>query len=83
MTAEDLEKEVKANGFLGLKPYLTNCPSYVPPKELRIFDFLPHEHLEVANKNGWIVMRHIARDKRLRDSMNIAHLMEIEKKYGF
>jgi len=81
MTPDQLETEVKKNGCLGLKPYLTNCPPYVPPKELRIFDFLPHEHLEVADKNGWIVMLHIARDKRLRDPMNVAHLMEIEKKY--
>ena len=81
MTPEFLEEEVKNGGFLGLKPYLTNCPPYLPASEIRIFDFLPKEHLEVANKNGWIVMLHIPRSKRLRDAVNIAQIMEIEEKY--
>lgn len=76
-----LEEEVNKNGFLGIKPYLSNCPSYIPNSEIRIFDFLPKEHLEVANKNGWIVMLHIPRNKRLRDEVNLAQLMEIEEKY--
>lgn len=81
MTADYLEQEVKKGGFLGIKPYLTNCPSYIPSSEIRIFDFLPKEHLEVANKNGWIVMLHVPRSKRLRDAVNIAQIMEIEEKY--
>lgn len=81
MDADFLEEEVKKGGFLGLKPYLSNSPSYIPPNEIRIFDFLPKEHLEVANKNGLIVMLHIARDKRLRDELNLAQIMEIEEKY--
>ena len=81
MDADALAREVHANHSLGLKPYLTFCPPYIPASEIRIFDFLPYEHLEVANKNGWIVMLHIARDLRLRDAMNVAQLMEIEKRY--
>lgn len=81
MSADFLEQEVKKGGFLGLKPYLTFCPSYIPASEVRIFDFLPKEHLEVANKNGWIVMLHIPRSKRLRDEVNVAQIMEIEEKY--
>ncbi len=81
MTPDYLEQEVKRGGFLGLKPYLTNCPPYIPASEIRIFDFLPKEHLEVANKNGWIVMLHIPRSQRLRDAVNIAQIMEIEEKY--
>lgn len=81
MDADFLEEEVKKGGFLGLKPYLSNSPSYIPTKEIRIFDFLPKEHLEVANRNGLIVMLHIARDKRLRDELNLAQIMEIEEKY--
>ncbi len=81
MTPEYLEEEVKKGGFLGLKPYLNGRPTYIPAKETRIFDYLPKEHLEVADKNGWIVMLHIPRDKRLRDEVNIAQLMEIEEKY--
>ena len=78
---DELEAVVKAGGFLGLKPYLTNCPKYIPSSEIRIFDFLPKEHLEVANKNGWIVMLHIPRSARLRDPVNVAQIMEIEEKY--
>jgi len=81
MTPDYLEAEVKKGGFLGLKPYLSNCPPYIPSEEIRIFDFLPKEHLEVADKNGWIVMLHIPRSKRLRDAINVAQIMEIEEKY--
>lgn len=81
MTQQELEEQVKAGGFLGLKPYLTNCPPYIPAGEIRIFDYLPHEHLQAADKHGWIVMLHIPRAKRLRDGVNVAQLMEIEEKY--
>ena len=81
MSAEELEEQVKKGGFLGLKPYITNCPPYIPVPEIRIFDFLPYEHLRVADKNGWIVMLHIPRSKRLIDPVNLAQLMEIEEKY--
>ena len=81
MPADELEKRVTEGGFLGFKPYLTNCPPYIPAKEIRIFDFLPHHQLELANKHGWIIMLHISRDGRLKDPVNIAQLMEIEEKY--
>ena len=81
MPKDELESRIFEGGFLGLKPYLSNCPPYIPPKETRIFDFLPHEHLEVANKHGLIIMLHIPRDGRLKDPVNVAQLMEIEEKY--
>ncbi len=81
MDINELEEKVKEGGFLGLKPYLSDRPQYIPSKEIRIFDFLPHEQLEVANKNGWVIMLHIARDARLKDPVNVAQLMEIEEKY--
>lgn len=81
MTPDELEEQVKKGGHLGLKPYITNCPPYIPAAEIRIFDYLTPEHLEVANKNGWIVMLHIPRAGRLKDSVNVGQLMEIEKKY--
>ena len=56
MTPDYIEEEVKKGGFLGIKPYLTYCPPYIPASEIRIFDFLPKEHLEVADRNGWIIM---------------------------
>ncbi len=80
-TPEELEKYVSEYNCLGLKPYISNSPSYIPPSEIRIFDYLPYEHLEIANKHGWIIMLHIPRSKRLRDEVNLAQLMEIERKY--
>ena len=62
--ADELEAKVKAGGFLGLKPYLSNRPPYIPIQETRIYDYLPQHHLEVANKNGWIVMLHIPRNEK-------------------
>jgi len=81
MTAEELEKQVIEGGFLGLKPYLRNSPPYIPANEIRIFDFLPHEHLKVADKHGWIIMLHIPRSGRLKDPVNLAQLLEIEERY--
>lgn len=81
MSPDYLEEQVKKGGFLGIKPYLSNCPPYIPAAEIRVFDFLPKEHLEVADRNGWIVMLHIPRAKRLRDEVNLAQIMEIEEKY--
>ena len=81
MSSDYLEEYVNKGGFFGLKPYLANCPPYIPSNEIRIYDFLPKEHLEVANKFGWIVMLHIPRSKRLRDEVNLAQIMEIEENY--
>ena len=81
MTPEYLEKEVQEGGFLGLKPYLRDCPEYIPDNEIRIFDFLTPEQLKMADKHGWIVMLHIPRSGRLKDKVNLAQLMEIEEKY--
>lgn len=81
MPADELVERVREGGFLGLKPYLSNCPQYLPANEVRIYDFLPPEHLKAANENGWIIMLHIPRDGRLRDKVNLAQLLEIEEKY--
>jgi predicted TIM-barrel fold metal-dependent hydrolase len=81
MSGEYLEQEIIRGGYLGIKPYLSNSPDYIPAEELRIFDFLPHEHLKVMNKLKMVVVLHISRPQRLRDPLNIAQLMEIEEKY--
>ena len=79
--AEEIEWALTEGGFSGIKPYLHHCPEYIPANEIRIFDFLPHEHLKVIDKYNAKVLLHIARPKRLRDKVNIAQLMEIEEKY--
>lgn len=81
MSPDEVELSVKNGGYLGIKPYITNCPPYIPASEIRIFDYLPQEHLEIADRNGWIVMLHIPRSGRLKDSVNLGQLLEIEKKF--
>lgn len=80
-SAEVLERRVKAGGFLGAKSYLSMAPSYLPRQEIRITDFFPPHQLEVHDRNGWMVMLHIPRDGRLKDPVNLAQLVEIDKQY--
>jgi predicted TIM-barrel fold metal-dependent hydrolase len=80
-TGEELEQKITDGGFFGCKVYLTLSASYIPEKEIRIFDFLPPHQLDVLNKHGWIVMLHIPRDGRLRDPVNLEQMLEIERNY--
>ncbi len=80
-TGEELERKVIQGGFLGCKVYLTLSPCYIPEKEIRIFDFLPRHQLRVLNRHGWVVMLHIPRDGRLKDPVNLAQMLEIERDY--
>lgn len=81
-SAEAVERDVLANPcFKGLKVYLEYAPSYIPNPEIRIYDFLPPEHLALANKHGWVVQLHIPRPKRLADPVNYIPLLEIEQNY--
>ncbi len=80
-TGDEIRRAVTEQGFCGIKPYLNNSPAYIPAGEVRIFDFLTPEHMEVANELGCIVMLHIPRSKRLRDPVNLAQMLEINEKY--
>ncbi|MBT3318432.1 MAG: amidohydrolase family protein [Clostridia bacterium] len=81
MSATDLESAIQGGGFKGIKVYLTFAPLYIPVPQIRIFDFLTHEHLAVCDKLGCAVMLHISRDARLRDPVNVAQLQQIENTY--
>ena len=80
-SAADLEQRIAAGGFLGAKSYLSLSETYLPEKEIRVYDFFPHAHLEVLNRRGCLLMLHVPRDGRLRDPVNLAHLIEIEERY--
>lgn len=80
-TTEEEIRAAMAKGFVGLKPYLNNSPKYIPSNEVRIFDFLTHEHLRVMNEMGGVVMLHIPRSGRLKDPVNLMQMLEIEEKY--
>jgi uncharacterized protein len=80
-SAEMLEGHVEQGGFLGLKPYLSFAPPEISGSAITIYDFLPRAHLEVANAHRWVIMLHIPRTGRLRDPVNLKHLLEIEQRY--
>ena len=80
-SARKLEEEIGQGAFLGAKVYLTLSPADIPVDQIRIFDFLPHHQLEVLNEHGWIVMLHIPRCARLRDPVNLADMLEIDRRY--
>ncbi|MBR4768603.1 MAG: amidohydrolase family protein, partial [Lachnospiraceae bacterium] len=79
--AEHLREEVLKGGYAGVKVYLNYAPSYIPEEEIRIYDFLPKEHLKVIDELGKVVQVHIARSKRLADPVNYVQLGEIEENY--
>jgi uncharacterized protein len=78
-TAKDLEAKIRRGRFLGAKVYLNLSPAYIPRQEIRIFDFLPPHQLDVLHRNKWVAMLHIPRDGRLRDPVNLAQILEIER----
>ena len=80
-SAQEFENRILAGGFVGAKVYMTMADRYIPIREMRIFDYLPHHQLEVLDRHGWIVMLHIPRDGRLRDAVNLAQMLEIERRY--
>jgi len=80
-TAGELEDRVLAGGFLGAKSYLSLSPAHLDAAEIRIFDFFPRHQLAVHNRHGWLVMLHLPREGRLKDPVNLAGLLEIERDY--
>lgn len=80
-SAAEFERRIDAGGFLGAKVYLTLADPGILARDICIFDFLPHHQLEVLDRRRWIVMLHIPRDDRLRDPLNLAQMLEIERRY--
>ncbi len=78
---EEIRRAMTVDGFCGIKPFQNHAPAYIPGNEIRIYDFLPPQHLELMNDLGGIVMLHIPRPGRLRDQVNLAQMMEIDERY--
>lgn len=81
MSADEVEKNIREGGFLGVKSYFSYGPSYIPANEMRIFDFFPKHQLERLNEMGAICMCHIPRDGRLKDQVNIQQILEIRREF--
>lgn len=80
-SGEQIEQQVKAGGFLGLKSYLDLAPKYIPEAEIRIFDFFPKHQLKVIDKLRGIIMLHVPRHARLRDPVNLAQILDIKQQF--
>lgn len=78
---EEVERQIRKGGFLGIKGYLSLSPKYIPEAEIRIFDFFPKAQLKKMGELGAIVMLHIPRNGRLKDPVNLAQIMEIKQEF--
>jgi len=77
----EFEARILSGNFLGAKVYLTLSDPRIPENEIQIFDFLPLHQLKVLDAHGWIVMLHLPRNARLRDPLNLAQLLDIERRF--
>jgi len=80
-SAEEVERQIREGGFLGVKSYLSMAPAYLPTKEIRIFDFFPKHQLNKLNEMKAIVMLHIPRDGRLKDPVNLGQIKELKREF--
>ena len=72
---EDIERDMRQPGFIGLKPYrLFSVTGDIA--QCRIHEFLPHEQLELANELGLWVTLHLSRFHGCADELNLADLRE-------
>jgi uncharacterized protein len=77
----ELAARMARGRFSGLKPYPTLAPASIPARDAAIFDYLPRQHLKLAEENGWVITLHISREARLADPLNIAQLKEIAERF--
>ncbi len=85
-TAGQLDEQLNSSGALGIKPYYSLIPDQDPSSrdkylEASIFQYLPHEHLEVLQQRGAVVMLHVPKADRLGHPENIAEVKQIRRQY--
>ncbi len=72
---QDIERDVRERGFIGLKPYrLFSVTGDIA--QCRMHEFLPHEQLELANELGLWVTMHLSRFHGCADEFNLSDLRE-------
>lgn len=79
-SAEEVEAGLTRGGFVGLKPY-PDMLTGVKGAEVGIFDFLPHQQWQVAERHRKAVLLHLPRKERLADSNNVRDLLEARAAY--
>lgn len=81
-SGEELERRLAEGGFLGVKCYLSLSAPELKPDDITIFDFLPKKHLAVLNRLGMMVILHVPRSGRIKDPMNVAQIVEIDREFS-
>ncbi len=72
---DDIERDVRELGFIGLKPYrLFSVTGDIA--QCRIHEFMTHEQLELANDMGLWVTMHLSRFHGCADEFNLSDLRE-------
>lgn len=84
-SVERLRAELDRPGFIGVKPYYAmishNPASRDEHIEASIFDFLPHEHLQLLDaRRAWITL-HVPRAGRLADPANLDEVRRLRDRY--
>jgi len=77
---ERVAEWLRQSHIIGLKPYYDFVESS-QGQEVSIFEFCPHEHLQVLNEVGGLFMLHLPRVERLADPRNIAEVRQIRQQY--
>lgn len=78
---ESVAEKLKQGGFLGLKPYMGLASHIADVNDVRIDDYFPPAHQQLAHELGLIVMLHIPGLERLRDPITHADLRRISGTY--
>jgi hypothetical protein len=78
-SASQLEDEILSNDLLGFKQAWLMIGAQ-DSEDISIFEFLPHHHLDVANKHSWIVILQLMR-KGIADVKNIKEIRDICQAY--
>jgi predicted TIM-barrel fold metal-dependent hydrolase len=79
-TVDYIESVYNKGGFSGFKPY-PYFASSVKGAEVSIFDFMPKDHFELADKLNASVLMHLPRAERLSADGNISELRTIVEMY--
>lgn len=81
MTAGAIYQTVKADGFVGLKPYHTLATGCERTWAAPIEAYLPENHVAVADELGLAITLHLVRDRALADPGNQATIRRYCQRY--
>jgi len=80
MNADEVERCVERQGFLGFKPYRFYSATG-DAVHCRITDFMPENLIEVAHRRGLVIMMHLSKRDAVADPENLADLERLCERY--